>query len=372
MLDRIKVLSQLQQLGDSLFQDISAEYAIARESFERICADPDFQEKTKQINCPWILPSWQGPLDALFKINSEVGNYAVLGVDGSQIYPDRHQGTGCFLINIGSVLIEYGAQSRVQLQSSPYIFAHDHDIDAATPDIINCKRQELEFQIGLERAREYASMHADRKVFFLFDGSLIFWHLESKDTALKEKYIATYIAALHELYKSEIPCAGYISLPKSKELVNLLRVELCGFKIEGCTKHTAVDSIVDSTIARFFLTYGTRTTLFKSNATIGQFYPEHLKPYFLYMDIGQEIVRIEFPAWMAQNASLMEKVCAVIFNQAIKGAGYPVAIAEAHEQAVVKGPDRDFFYHALTKMAIDQRQHISMSQKSMKKRGLGV
>jgi hypothetical protein len=62
----------------------------------------------------------------------------------------------------------------------------------------------------------------------------------------------------------------------------------------------------------------------------------------------------------------------IIINQAQKGRGYPVCLAEAHEQAVVKGPDREFFYHMIQKIGYDYKQRINISQKSLKKRGIGI
>jgi hypothetical protein len=55
-----------------------------------------------------------------------------------------------------------------------------------------------------------------------------------------------------------------------------------------------------------------------------------------------------------------------------KGYGYPVVVAEAHEQAVVKGADREFFYHLITKFGIEQRRRTVTSQKSSKKRVVAV
>jgi len=49
------------------------------------------------------------------------------------------------------------------------------------------------------------------------------------------------------------------------------------------------------------------------------------------------------------------------------GGGYPVALAEAHEQAVVKGPDREFFYHFLQKMGMERSHAQSISRKSLRK-----
>ena len=62
----------------------------------------------------------------------------------------------------------------------------------------------------------------------------------------------------------------------------------------------------------------------------------------------------------------------IILDQSTKGRGYPVCIAEAHEQAVVKGPDREFFYHCIQKMGIEQKRHLAFSQKTLKKRGIGI
>lgn len=90
------------------------------------------------------------------------------------------------------------------------------------------------------------------------------------------------------------------------------------------------------------------------------------------MNLGNEIVRIEIPVWIAQNDGLCTLVAQVAYDQSMKGRGYPVCLAEAHEQAVVKGVDRDFFYHLLHKMSLTHGRRVVMSQKSIKKRGLGI
>jgi hypothetical protein len=69
---------------------------------------------------------------------------------------------------------------------------------------------------------------------------------------------------------------------------------------------------------------------------------------------------------------MVDMIAAIILNQCTKGFGYPVVLAEAHEQAVVKGPDRDFFYHLLTKMGIAQGKSWQPSQKAQRKRSIGI
>lgn len=376
MLNRAILLEQLQARSNDLFLDISKEFEIARQSWQRIIDDPAFLYKIRQISTPWLVPDWQDPLGQVTVIDPSLPHYAVLAVDGSQVYPDRHQGTSCFLVNIGSVILHYGNQmpKPVQFSSTPTVFTGDDTDDELSggQDWVNCRRQELELQTGLAKSIELKTQMGDTPFAFLFDGSLIFWHLESKENNLKELFLNKYLSLLDQLYKNNILCAGYISLPKSKELVNLIRVELCKFKLEGCKELEAVNHLVDASIARFFLKPHSRSIVFKSNAKIGASYAPHLVPHFFYMDVGAEIARIEIPAWIAQDEQKIATVAQIILNQSIKGMGYPVALAESHEQAVVKGPDREFFYHLIIKLGIERKRQLSSSQKSMKKRGMGI
>ena len=112
--------------------------------------------------------------------------------------------------------------------------------------------------------------------------------------------------------------------------------------------------------------------VFENKSSITVFYPAHVKPFFFYINTGMEIGRVEIPAWIAQDSLLVDFIATVIVDQCIKGGGYPVALAEAHEQAVIKGPDRDFFYHVLQKMVIERKRSVVMSRKSYKKRGMGI
>ena len=116
----------------------------------------------------------------------------------------------------------------------------------------------------------------------------------------------------------------------------------------------------------------TRSTIFENRSPISTQYPLHLKPHFFYYHTNLEIARIEIPAYIQQNATSVNLLMRLIADQVEKGNGYPVAIAEAHEQAVVKGPDRQFFYELLTALSVEQSRRLIPSQKSMKKRRMSV
>jgi len=371
MLNHSQVLAQLQAVSNALFLDHSEQYAIARASFARLCADSQLSEKIKNLTGSWAVPQWNGPLDAVVPVATSSSAYSVIGIDGSQIYPDKHQGTGCFLINIGLTHFSYGTAIPVHFENRPFVFTASEQEEGAPTDMVNCKRQELEFTAGYEYART-AQAKAGQPFLFLFDGSLIFWHLEAHDADIKERYLGKYIQSLQAFHAARIACAGYISLAKSKEVVSLIRAELCNFSMQGCVAQEAVDQVVDTAVAGFFLQPSERSTVFKSMARITMLYPAPIAPHFFYLHVGHEIGRVEIPGWIAQDTALVDQVAALILDQSIKGNGYPVALAEAHEQAVVKGPDREFFYQLIQKLAFEQKKRVMPSQKSIKKRGLGI
>lgn len=377
MLDRAKVMRELQGISDHLFLDFSTEYAFALHIWEKIVADTTFMHKVRAVQgkTPWLIPTWSEKLDDCHAISQELSQYCVGAVDGSQIYPDRHQGTPCYLINIGSVMVAYGMPGySVKLDSAPSVYSGAHEDLTHSPDTVNCRRQELEFKAGIALSMQFQTIAATHHLpyLFLFDGSLIFWHLESKDETLKNMFLGTYLASLHQLYLTKTLMAGYISLPKNKELVNLLRLDLCNFDFNEHTAHTEVDNVVDTVIASFFLEPYSRSIVFKNHASICQTYPDHLHPYFFYLHVGNEIGRVEIPAWIASNVASVNIIAAIIIDQTIKGRGYPVALAESHEQAVVKGPDREFFYQLISKIGFEKNQRLKLSQKSIKKRGIGI
>ena len=68
----------------------------------------------------------------------------------------------------------------------------------------------------------------------------------------------------------------------------------------------------------------------------------------------------------------MDLIATIIADQCVKGRGYPVVLAEAHEQAVVKGLDREFFYHLINKISLEHNKTLKISQKSRKKLGMGI
>lgn len=377
MLDKSKLIAQLHKVADQLFVDNEFSHNVAHDVWATICKDPSFLYKVQAVhNAPWPVPLWEGDLGAIISVEKIIDPHVVLSVDGSQIYPDRHNVLSCFLINTGSVVLPYGvAGKRVELFSDPIVFAGvDEGGMPFTTDEVNCKRQEIELSTGLDLAKRIKSECRESDTFslVLFDGSLIFWHLSSKEIEVRDHFLDAYITLLDHMHCEKVAVAWYISLPKSKELMSLVRLYLCGFDHKKKELYESVDTMVDAHIMEKFLSPHTRSIVFRNRSSISDFYPSHLRPFFFYIHTGTEIGRVEIPAWIARDEQLVNSVASVVLDQCIKGGGYPVALAEAHEQAVIKGPDRDFFYHFLQKMIIERKGTVVTSRKSLKKRGIGI
>lgn len=371
MLDRSTLATKLQTVVAEIFVDTTEHTLLAQNLWQLLIHDTLLKEKLAHAHVSWPLPTWQDAIDATHPVVPPVIPYDLISVDGSQIYPDRHSGISCYLINIGEVIFRYGTEKPVAFYTQPYVFAgNNEDLVELSADMINGKRQDLELKMGYERAKMVKT--DGRPHLLLFDGSLIFWHLEAKDPSLKELFLANYLATLSTLHADRIICASYISAPKSREIMNVVRTYGCDFDETNEEKVALLARYSDAALLSFVLKPYERTTVFKNHAVISELYPEAVQPHFFYLHVGMEIGRVEIPAWIAHDTTLVDQVAAIMLDQCNKGYGYPVVLAEAHEQAVIKGPDREFFYHLLQKMSTERKRHIDLSPKEMKKRGIGV
>src|SRR5437879_5465232 len=212
MLDRAKLMQALQGVSDSLFVVDDDAYELARIIWERRAHDPALMYKLRSSEQQWPLPWWEGAAGQVIPVDAKPNAYTAIAVDGSQIYPDRHQGTGCFLLNIGSAAITYGTSSSVHFTCEPYVFAQGQEGEASTamPEMVDCLRQEYELAGGI---RLSSAERTTEQQLLLFDGSLIFWHLVGQSDEIKKRYMHSYCQLLEQLYHHKKMVAWYISLP---------------------------------------------------------------------------------------------------------------------------------------------------------------
>jgi len=373
MLDRFKFLQELEKIEQQVVVDFESYRTHLLNVWMQIKSDDTIASLISSKKWSLLVPFWQSKLEQIYKINAHPHPYAVLAVDGSQIYYDKHQGPACSLINIGTVFLHYQKQqSFVDLQSYPEIIVfNETDFTDKGAEFINLYREKQElstaFKYSVEYQKKLQGSMSNTPFLCIFDGSLIFFQADKNEDESVVNFFAEYMNQLELLFQDKILHVAYMSFPRTKDLINVARLADINFIEKDLEKNSSWSKLSDMDLLQLFLPVGQRTIIFESKAPICYTYPKHLKPYFCYLNVGVEIARIEFPAWIGQSAELVDLVCSIVLDQAQKGNGYPVALFEAHEQAVIKSYDREFFYEMIKQTYIRHNKIYKISLKSSKK-----
>lgn len=410
MLDLYAVKTQIDAMmvdERAVQQSFQDKLVRALEEFQRWEADwEQLARKIAQSKTSWLLPGLVESMTQRYERPSRPERISIAATDGSQIFPDRHEVSSCFLINIGYILLHYGTGDRPLMNSRPTVYYRDEDIFEewggrrmfVNRDLVGFKRGLMEFTELAELA--LAAQTEGYRVMALSDGTLILWNLEGKPQDFREAYLEATLDALGRLRAAGIPVAGYISQPGSAELVNALKLGMCPLAAADCDRCpwkadnrfapddedqvlqsdlwqgpglpcAGIEGLNDGVLLRQVLLPGERTPVFRSASKILGEYGDHCIHYF-YVNVGAEIGRVEVPQWVAKERELLDLVHACVCDQAEKGQGYPVALSEAHERAVVRGADREAFYRFLRDSFVKNDIRAQVSNKSMTKRHAGI
>lgn len=368
-------------------QDFGQKVGIAVQEANRwVAGYPNLAAKIDGSKTSWLLARFEAPVTQVHPLPPHPECWVVFASDGSQIFPDRHEAMLCFLINIGSVALPYGFNDRAYLGNRPRLFYREGELYQrwggrrvlVSEEIVSVRRHLMEVEELVRLARE----RKQRPAVALIDGTLILWTLEGKPVDFRFAMLKRFLKALDNLRELEVPIAGYISSPGSTDVINSLRVGICPYEFANCDKCewllrgeippcATIEGVTDVHLFDRLLKPGERSALFWSSSQILNDYGNHRIGFF-YLHAGLEIARLEVPKWVAENDEWLNLVHAVAYDQAAKGRGYPVALAEAHEQAVVRGAERELFYEMLEAALIQQGMKVSMTFKLMAKRVPGI
>lgn len=308
--------------------------------------------------------------------------HTVIATDGSQIAPNHHEIAYCYLLNVGRVMLHYGQNRQPLLDSLPEVFYRAEDLYASrqwgirTEEWMGYRRTASEAVVLAELA---GTAPMSVPTLAMVDGSLIYWFLEQLPGDARDRILPLIIDAWDQLQDFGIPFMGYLSASRSGEALNFLRLQACPHENPDCTTYCpnqlekapcqVLEPLKDSVLWTIQLQPGQRSAFWKSSARIIDSYDSHII-YFCYVHVGTEIARIELPAWVAEDSVLLDQSLSLMLAQVQKGYGYPVALAEAHNQAVVRGGDRASFFALLEQQMIKAGlQNVSISYKEARKRG---
>jgi hypothetical protein len=322
------------------------------------------------------------PLETCIDIPVPPKVHTVIATDGSQIAPNHHEIAYCYLLNIGRVVLHYGQNLQPLLDSLPEVFYRPEDLYVSrkwgirTEDWMSYCRTASETTVLAELA---CTAKTAAPALAMVDGSLIYWFLEQLPTDARDRILPPILEAWQQMRDAQIPLMGYLSASRNIEGMNFLRLLACPHPAPDCLTHCPnqlekvpckiFEPLRDTALWGTQLQPGQRGPLWRSNNRILELYADQTI-YFCYVHVGTEIARVEIPAWVAENTSMFDQALGLMLAQVQKGYGYPVAIAEAHNQAVVRGGDRSRFFALLERQMIKAGlRNVGTSYKEARKRG---
>ncbi|KPL21417.1 MAG: hypothetical protein AMJ93_09675 [Anaerolineae bacterium SM23_84] len=318
------------------------------------------QHMRQQMRFPWLLamPSYSSPalptkgLSGSFPAPSLPSDFCVVGTDASCIAPDRHVSVRYYVLNVGYALLTYGSQPDAVLEASSHFCFRDEDLYVFPEELeVPIEGALLGARMEVESLRVLLEVVPDtsKPAVALRDGPLTLWTLQNESDEVQHAVLRDFLDAMAFLRQAGVPLAGYISYTGSRDVANSLRMWLCPGQPGECARCETDNHDLCLALAKIrdrdlfaFLPKGQRSELFGSSSQILERYAEHRVDFF-YLNIGQEIVRVEVPRWVASNPDLLALVHAVLCDQCRRSPGfppYPPALLEAHEQAVVTSSER--------------------------------
>ena len=357
-LDFNAISSQVNQMSsDFVSLDRESRIMGARELLQ--CLDPEVLRArldAPKFNTSWLVARPVGTLSGMHACLKRPSSFSVAAADGSFIAPDRHSPVRYYVINTGSVLLTYGQRPDAHLSSSAEFFhsesdlyvPHDYKVVPVEGALLGVKLALQELRALLQTVRAALGTHP---VVALRDGSLIFWALQAEEDEISAPFLEELVSLLNQFRDAGLPLASYISYPNSRDVVNLLRVGVCPddpVSCDHCTARAAKREpkcvspgrVIDRWVFERELPAGFRSDIFESSSPILNAYGMANRIGFFYLNVGDEIARVEAPHWVLEDERHVNLVHALVYDQCAREGGYPVALMEAHEQAVITAAER--------------------------------
>ncbi|MBY0551781.1 MAG: DNA double-strand break repair nuclease NurA [Candidatus Obscuribacterales bacterium] len=392
MLDFNKLIPQIKDVGqDTLIEGTSPTEILrnAQQAFESAADRPSLLKAKLRENGGhtfWPLAIPIEPFGSEIEIEAYPGMHTVVACDGSQIMPTAHEVYSCYLLNIGAMVIHYGCDEKPILTSFPRLF---HKADEVYPlvdqrrvhvndSVVSLERQLME----LTKASELAVLHkhADMPLVTMVDGSLIPWNVDSMPDSYQTEYLQRMLEVLDVFCAERIPLIGYVSHSRSSDIVNNMRVWECPYPTSKCQTFcghlneedfpcSTMWPLSDRLLLSSKLPRSFRSGMFSSGSRWSTGLGGRHNVCFCYLHTDAEVARLEIPRWMYDDKQMLDLAISVALSQAGKGLGYPIALSEAHNLAVIRQADRKHFFDLLTSHLVGIGVgRVSVSPKESRKR----
>jgi hypothetical protein len=328
-------------------------------------------------NLRCALPAGEA-LDASFKLPELPSRMTLLAADGSQINPDRHAAVFYSLINIGLIAIEPGsgkAPDTFTFSDLKYGEELFTETGVIGEDLIAMGRDLAERQKLLDLSDNYAA-----PIVALTDGAVEIWGPKDGSQEAYRRTLETHLRVLSQLQEKDVTMAGVVDKPGANLVVRLLEIaELHNEELKEIRKKSSLRGVSDRWLFRD-LPPGARSAVFGLQSSSRTHYKGNLALHFFYLNTSSDqhpnVVRVEMPAWVANDEMKLNMLHATLISQCrIMGAKpYPYILHRAHEIAVVSMQDKQqveqMFLLELQKAGVEVGQESNkQSAKNLPGRG---
>lgn len=283
-------------------------------------------------------------LNQAFQLPPLTDGITVLAADGSQINPDRHASVDYCLVNVGAIQMCYGSAISPLTTVRSRLFYDEQMYTSSgrvTERLVALRRDLRERQLLVELA-----VGQQLPIITLTDGPLELWVGREGEAEAKEyeQHFKDYLKALQQLHQNGISTAGYIDRPRGDLLVRLLEIAM--LPLDDIDKagrgFHPLRGIADAELFLDLLPPGERSAIFGIQSRNAGKYTAELALHFFYLNVGRDSdhpypVRVEIPAWVAENTQMLNDLHAVLVQQCqiLGNRNYPYLLHRSHEVAVV-------------------------------------
>lgn len=325
MVDRLALADQIHRFVVEAGDGVCSDYYHLLEHLDCLVVDQDAQRVAYNALVHAALPVWVGDIAVATPLEKSLHAYAVAGIDGSQVDADHHAGFDCRMTHIGAAIVRYGeVKSSLTYRSITAL----HAVTADTIDIV---------RTADECAAVGTVWRSDRPTLIMLDGPLC------GDAMQQWSHYYDYWSQEH------IPLVGYVSAPRTTFLEDAVRV-LCD---RTCVREAKHGAMRDDCGMSYIVPAQHRGALWHA--------PHAIPVSSVYINTGFEIVRVDMPRYLLESDEQYACVVAIIADQIEKGRGYPLCLAEAHLQSVIKESDRQYilscYRHTKSMQQLLIRQH---------------
>ena len=287
------------------------------------------------------------PLDSHFEQPALPAQTTILAADGSQIAPDRHAQVEYCLINVGAIQMRHGCAETPATTVHSQLY-YDEQLYTPTGTITDARLaliRDLEERTLLARLAEQAPAPA----ITFTDGPMELWGSKDSESASDfQKSLDAYKEVLSHLCSLKVVTAGYVDKPAASPVVRLLEVaSIHEQDLPEIKKMFPLRGVSDIDLYRGLLSPGERSAVFAIQSKSAEHYQGALGLHFFYLNVGRSghpwISRVEIPAWVAEDAGMLDNLHAALVDQCriMGNRPYPYLLHRAHEAAVVSLAEKE-------------------------------